>query len=130
MRPEAWESLLFHHILEARGKPFEWGTHDCVLDCALWIEKITGADPAAGFRGTYKTEAEAAAVIESLGFATAADLASSVLEEKPVPTAQRGDIVLHPCGTLGICDGAHAYFVTHAGMLRVEFLKCLKAWKV
>jgi hypothetical protein len=42
----------------------------------------------------------------------------------------RGDIMLHPQGMLGICDGAHAYFLTERGVTRIEFMKCVKAWSV
>jgi hypothetical protein len=130
MRQEGWESLLYHHILEARGKEFEWGTHDCVLWCADWIQKVTGEDLAANWRGTYSTQEEADTILGSLGFNNASELASHYQEEIPVARAQRGDIMLHPSGTLGICDGAFAYFVTKDGVLRHEFTKCLRAWKV
>lgn len=130
MRPEGWESLLYHHILEARGKTFDWGTHDCVLWCADWIHKIRDVDLAAKWRGTYSTEEEAQAVLGSLGFSGTSELASHYLEEVPVSKARRGDIMLHPSGTLGICDGTFAFFVTTEGVLRLEFLKCLRAWRV
>src|SRR5689334_21603842 len=112
MRPEGWESLLYHHILEARGKPFEWGTHDCVIWSADWLHKIKGEDPAAEWRGKYSTEKEAQALFASLGVADQSELPSKFLAEIPVAFAQRGDIMLHPSGMLGICDGAHAYFLT------------------
>jgi hypothetical protein len=130
MRNEGWESLLAQQIAEARGKTFEWGVHDCVLWCADWIGKVTGIDPAAEWRGTYSTEEEAQAILGSLGFASTSELASHHLEEKPVSMASRGDLMLHPSGSLGICDGAFAFFVTKEGLLRLEFTKCLRAWKV
>lgn len=131
MRPQGWESLLSGHIAEARSGTFEWGTHDCILWCAGWVRKITGSDPAQDWRGKYSSEDEAVAVLTSMGFSTWADLAAAHLPETPVALAQRGDIVLHPVNAcLGICAGAHAYFVTDRGVTRVEFTKCLKAWKV
>lgn len=130
MRPEGWESLLHEHFEEARGKPFSWGTHDCVLWSASWIERITGLDLAAKWRGTYETEEQAKTVLDSLGFKGTAELASHYLPEVPVRLAQRGDIMLHPSGALGICGGAIALFVTERGILRTEFSRCLQAWKV
>ncbi len=130
MRPGGWEGMLAAHIREARAASFAWGTHDCVLWCAEWIRKLTGQDPAADWRGAYGSKEEADAIISSLGAGDAGELASLHLQEIPVSRARRGDIMLHPSGTLGICDGAFAFFVTTEGLLRHEFTKCLKAWKV
>ncbi|WP_435007978.1 DUF6950 family protein [Tundrisphaera lichenicola] len=130
MRPEGWEGLLAAHIVEGRSCEFEWGAHDCVLWCANWVRKLTGNDLAADWRGTYGTEEEANSVLNSLGFASPADLADEHLDAIPVLRAKRGDIVQHPAGMLGICDGARAYFLTLEGVTRLEFTKCLRAWKV
>jgi len=51
MRIEDWPARLAAAIETARNKPFVWGRHDCGLfmaDCCL---AMTGADPAAAFRG-------------------------------------------------------------------------------
>lgn len=130
MRKEGWESLLAAHIAEARAKSFEWGTHDCVLWSAGWISKVTGEDLATDWQGAYRTEEEAQAVLESLGFNNTSELADHYLEATPVSMAKRGDLMLHPSGSLGICDGVFAFFVTKEGVLRLEFTKCLRAWKV
>jgi hypothetical protein len=67
---------------------------------------------------------------KALGFASVSELAANYLPEIPVKTAQRGDIMLHPMQMLGICDGAHSYFVTQTGVTRIPFTMCLKAWRV
>lgn len=130
MRPQGWESLLAGHIAAARDREFAWGEHDCVLWCADWVRTLTGTDPASRWRGTYSTEAEAQTVLRALGLSAWADLGDVYLPETPVPQARRGDVLLHPAGMLGICDGAHGYFLSARGVTRIEFLKCLKAWKV
>jgi hypothetical protein len=48
-------------------RDFVWGRSDCMLFCADWIARVTGADPAADLRGTYATRAGAAHVIAAHG---------------------------------------------------------------
>jgi hypothetical protein len=130
VRPEGWEHQLYLHILEGKTTPFAWGTHDCVLWCADWVHKLTGNDYADDFRGKYATEEAAAEVLKALGVHSYSDLAGRFLEIVPVIRARRGDIMLHPQGMLGICDGAHAYFLTVDGVTRIAFDRCLQAWSV
>lgn len=49
---------------------FAWGGvggDDCTTFCARWIECLTGADPAANFRGAYSTQEEAEAILAAAG---------------------------------------------------------------
>jgi hypothetical protein len=130
MRPEGWEGILAAHIAEANSYIFQWGEHDCALWCADWIQKITGNDLAANLRGQYSTEEEARAILQSLGLSAWSELPDNHLPLIPVKKAARGDLVLHPAGMLGICDGAFAYFLRDVGVTRIAFTKCVKAWKV
>ena len=50
-------------LARARQREFIWGVHDCCLFAADWVLEQTGVDPAAQFRGTYSSEAEAQALI-------------------------------------------------------------------
>lgn len=127
-RPERWEGMLADHI--ASAGPFAWGTIDCVLWCADWVRQMTGTDHADGIRGTYADEAGAKVALASLGFASISDLIGHYLPETPAKKARRGDIMLHPMDIAGICDGAHAYFLTENGVTRIPFTACTKAWKV
>jgi hypothetical protein len=129
VRPQGWESLLAAHIASAR--PFAWGENDCVLWCADWVKTVTGIDPAQDWRGKYTSEDDARSILNAIGCLNWSDLAGTCLSEIPVSRAQRGDILLHPInGCLGICDGAHAYFLTQRGVTRIGFTQCPKAWKV
>ena len=127
MRRENWPALLQHHI---RIATFAWGENDCVLWCAEWINTVTGEDYAKEFRAKYSTEAEAQRLLADLGATCAADLADKYLPPIGVSFAQRGDIVLHPEGAIGICDGQFSHFLTVDGLSRLGTLKCLKAWRV
>lgn len=51
----------------AMGRPFAWGTDDCVLFGADWVRWRFGEDPAAGLRGTYADEAGAGRLIADAG---------------------------------------------------------------
>src|SRR5580692_10507645 len=100
---------------------------------------MTGVDPAADFRGTYSTEAEALTILgaEGLG-AFAAGIAEKFgMAEVQFPTfAHRGDIVLvdngDPGNALGIVDlsGRFAWCVLERGMVRMPMKNWLRAWRV
>lgn len=47
--------------------PMVWGQNDCCMMAADWILGQKKVDVAAGFRGTYATEAEAEVLIERAG---------------------------------------------------------------
>jgi hypothetical protein len=130
MRPPGWEAMLYDHIRNARSRPFAWGQHDCVLWSADWVLKMTGIDPASQWRGTYGTEEGARQVLAALELETVAELADRHLTAITPSQAHRGDIMLHPNGMLGICDGPHAYFLTTEGTTRIAFLSCPRAWRV
>ncbi len=50
-------------------QPFVWGTSDCALFVADWVQAATGlADPAAEWRGRYASEAAALQFAGCLGF--------------------------------------------------------------
>jgi hypothetical protein len=130
VRPAGWEHLLAEHIAAARAGSFRWGTHDCALWCADWVRAITGHDPAEEFRGRYGTEVEATRILGELGYTDLSSAVCAKLSKIPVPLASRGDVLMHPQGMLGICDGPHAIFLTFSGVLRAPFLHCANAWEV
>ncbi|PHY13252.1 hypothetical protein CSW58_07010 [Caulobacter sp. B11] len=54
--------------LEIAGrKPMAWGVNDCMLFAADWLWSVAGQDPAAAWRGRYRTEAGAARIVRKLG---------------------------------------------------------------
>lgn len=130
MRIEGWEGRLARYFNEAANTPFAWGSHDCALFAAEWVRICTGRDHAAAWRGAYRTEKGAKIRMTRLGFSGVAAVASAFLSEIPVPRAKRGDLVLHPQGALGVCNGLFSHFVTEAGLCVQETLACPRAWEV
>lgn len=125
MRREGWEERLVAVIAAARGRPFAWGAHDCMLFAADAVAALTGADPAAGLRGAYDSEIGAARIVARAGgLAALADdrLAGLAARLSNPKLAQRGDLCLFagPRGeTLGVVYGAHILAVAPGGLTRV-----------
>lgn len=128
MRIEGWESRLAAHIEAAYQQKFVWGQHDCVRWCAAWVLSATGQDLIQG--AAYSSEAEATAVIASLGFDSLPALVDACLEPVAPTHAQRGDILLHGCGALGICIGMNGVFPTESGVVVSKTTSCPQAWRV
>lgn len=130
MRVQGWESLLIEHLDEMRRTPFEWGSNDCALSVARWVHICTGQDHSSDWIGNYKTERGAARKMRARGFTSAAKIVDAKLPFVSVPFARRGDIVLHPNGSLGICNGKISVFLGVEGAIDIETLCCIKAWRV
>lgn len=130
MRVEGWEKLLTAYIETARKTRFEWGSKDCALWCADWVNTCTGKDYACEWRGKYHNEEELRQLLNGRGFDSYGDIADYYQKPVPIHEVCRGDIVLHPIGTLGICTGIDSVFIMENGMLIEKTHKCLKGWKV
>ena len=130
MRIEGWERQLHEHIQQGRSITFCWGENDCALWSADWVMTATGKDFASDWRGKYQTEAGLQEMMFERGYAAPSDIANEALNPAPLSFTQRGDIVLHPQGCLGICDGIISYFLMEKGILRLHTASCIKAWKV
>jgi hypothetical protein len=130
LRVEGWESLLAKHLQGMRGKPFKWGENDCALSVARWVRTCTRQDYLSGWVGRYKTERGALMQMKKRGYTSAAQIVDEALPGIPVPFARRGDVVMHPNGALGICNGMRSVFVAEQGTLEIDTLSCTKAWRV
>lgn len=127
MRVEGWEALLAEFT--ATPQPFAWGRADCALWCADWVALATGQDFTSDWRERYSSEAELAALLAARGLASPADIPGAVgLEEINPAFAQRGDVVLHPQGCLGVCTGLLAVFLTETGLTTLRGRA--RAWRV
>lgn len=92
---------LSYHLDRARrtvaAKPMEWGKDDCALFHADVQFAATGFDPAAGFRGRYRTQRGAHRVLGALGLPMV--LRKLTGNERVDPERARiGDIGLVPVG--------------------------------
>ena len=135
-----WQPLLATQIEKAKRSKFEWGVFDCALAACDAVLAMTGEDPGATYRGKYKTQAEADALIRSdLGTFAATVAASIGAKEVPKLFARRGDIVLvnnaQP-GTrttaLGFVDlsGRFALCASDKGLARISMGRWLRAWRI
>jgi hypothetical protein len=138
-RLEGWEGRLAAYLDACLHKPFAYGEHDCCLFAAGAVEAVTGEDPAAYVRGSYKTPAGAARRLaadfvrilntpEALGFPMI-----------PVLQAQRGDLLLAYAAdgrggsqALGVVsmDGRYGAFAGPLGLQMIPVRLCLAAWRV
>lgn len=127
-RPER----LHDYIASRRDTPFAWGRHDCALFAADWVQALTGADPAEGLRGRYRTALGAARLIKREGGLEA--IAEARLGERINPRlAQRGDVVLLDGShgpTLGVCLGVDAAAPGADGLMLVPMRRAQAAWRV
>lgn len=130
MRKEGWESKLAAYLEAARVTPFAWGAHDCALWAARWVFECTGVDHFSDWLGQYSSREEAQSLMRARGFQGVAAIADAHLPHRPVPLARRGDLLLHPSGTLGICGGREGCFPAPQGLLVAATLDCPKAWSV
>ena len=133
-----WPSALVDHIDANRDRPFQWGTHDCMLWGASCVEAITGNDPAKSIRGTYDSALAAYRIIDSHGgFEETVeqwlpDASSNRIHSK---MAQRGDLITTTDErgrmALGVCDTHHGIFPGPEGLTFVKrgSLSSL-AWRV
>lgn len=133
IRRDDWEPRLAEYLADCTDAKFQWGKMDCALFAAGAVLAMTGSDPAAAFRGRYRSCAGSVRALRLYGQGTLEATIDALFPEKPIGFAQRGDLVLHD-GAVGVCVGADAVFVgqegERAGLVRVERRAWLRAWGV
>lgn len=139
MRREDWPARLAAAIADRSDKAWSWGAHDCCITAADLVLAMTGADPAKGIRGKYKSARGARSMLQRHGGDAAALAASIAVREGwpriAVSHAQRGDLVAcdGPEGpALGIVDlsGQAALVADKTGFGRVPLRLAVAAWRV
>jgi hypothetical protein len=131
MRNQGWEQALYDYLEASKNTPFIWGQTDCAIWASTFVDQITGTNHAAQWAGLYDTEEGATALMIARGYANPEAIADAALTSRPVKTAQRGDLMLHPCGALGLCAGRLSYFLTPThGLTPLPTTHCTKAWAV
>jgi hypothetical protein len=58
---------LSSYLAEAGKRRWAWGFCDCIFFTADWLVEARGIDPAAPYRGAYRTAAECYALVEREG---------------------------------------------------------------
>jgi hypothetical protein len=131
VRKENWEYLLAEYVRQSQELEFAWGTNNCALWASRWVDTATDSGYAADWEGQYDSAEAAQAFMESRGFANPEAIADEHLATRPsVAYARRGDLVLHPDGALGICNGRASVFLIAHGVTAFPTTRCLKAWEV
>ena len=113
MRLYNWESRLSAYAARVAREGFAWGRHDCALFAAGAVEAVTGTDPAAAWRGQYRTRAGGMRLIRAAGFADHVAAAESWFPRLDHGMHLPGDLAVFPAadklGALGVVMGELAY---------------------
>lgn len=118
-----------------RGRPFAWSIHDCATFAFDVTGALVGRDPAAAWRGRYRSLASGLRVMKRLGHADFAAIpAAQGWPVVPVPAAGRGDLALLGADGLpafGVCLGARIVTVTESGGVHFVPLSAARlVWRV
>lgn len=117
MKKTDWISALHAYLEEVRHTPFQYGTHDCGIFTSGAIIAMTGEDPAAVFRGRYKTHIGALRAMRKSGFTDQHAIAASLYDEIRPAFASTGDICTMPGSVLGVCVGDRVAVAGEHGLL-------------
>lgn len=132
-RLSTWEARLGTYLAERRTMPFAWGSNDCALFAAGAVEAMTGSDPAAAFRGAYRSMAGSVRALKQHGAGTLEATIDALFPAIPTGFVRRGDLVWNG-EAVGVCVGAVALFVGQegdaAGLVRVPRAEWVKGWRV
>lgn len=128
-----WRGRLAAHLAASAGRPFAWGRHDCAIFAADCILAMTGEDPAAPFRGRYRSFKGGLKCLRKAGFADHVALATARLEAVHPAYARAGDLAMiaTPDGAaLGIVQGHRIYVLRPEGLATVDLMQADRAWAV
>lgn len=123
-----WRSRLRDYLEAVARRPFKPGVHDCALFVAGGVEAMTGVDPAAEWRGKYRSLKKGRAMVGDM-VALAADL----LPEVPPIFAQEGDVAVIDAGgehAFGLVQGSLVYVLRPEGLGFVSLTDVKRAFRV
>jgi len=128
-RREDWPLRLNDVIEAARGRPFDWVTHNCATFCAAGVAAMTGEDLAPAFAGLHASAPDAARASTRLADEVTARLGAPVAPA----WARRGDVVLVQNDgrvLLGLCVGVQVASVGENGLAFVSIKEGVCAWHI
>lgn len=128
-----WRERFAAYISDCRRKPFRPGQHDCGLFAAGAVEALTGMDPAASWRGTYRTIEEAQAALQGAGFADHIEAVAAMFPAVAPSLAHDGDLAVvdgDDGPALGVFQRAVVFVLRPSGMGVVDRMKAKKAFRV
>jgi hypothetical protein len=133
IRRSDWEQQLANYLADCAGSEFVWGKLDCALFAAGAVRAMTDFDPAAAFRGKYRSVAGSVRALRLYGEGTLEATIASMFPDRPIGFARRGDLVLHT-GAVGVCVGDAGMFIGQEGdapgLVRVPRAEWTHAWGV
>lgn len=137
-RADQWPTMLAAYIEERRNVSFVWGSSDCCLFAADWVEMVTGVDPAADLRGKYDSAASAMRLLRKLGGVCGILLEarkSCGIVEIETARCSRGDLIVADTGrgnAIGIYLGHCSAFVGCAGLIFAPLatLNGARCWRI
>jgi hypothetical protein len=135
-RRAGWRAGLAQYLARVAAVPFRPGVQDCALFAAGAVEAMTGADPAAPWRGGYRSLAAGKRALAKAGFADHVAFVAAHFEEIAPARAGVGDLALLPAGrgdrlaALGVVQGAGVYVLRPGGLAVVDRLEICRAWGV
>lgn len=133
MRLENWRARLSAYLSDVSRKGFRPGEHDCALFAAGAVEAMTGRDPAAAWRRTYRTIEDGLALLAQAGHADHVAFAADLFEEIPPILAQVGDLAAIREGddlALGIVQGPMIYVLRPSGLGLVPLTFAERAFRI
>ena len=132
MRHPDWQIRIITTIQAASERPFCWGENDCCLFVADVCLAACDKDPAAEYRGRYRTKIGAKRVLAKTHGDIPAAL-DAMFERIPVAMAQRGDALVFdgPQGqTAGVMWAGKVWAMTEAGARPISDAVPQIAWRV
>lgn len=119
-----WPEKLAALIEERRFAEFVWGVHDCAMFAADAVERQTGIDPLAQWRGAYNNEETGALILGGVGIPVFMDAALRAYGFEPVAPnlARRGDFVIIDVANMPTCGVHLGATVAAPGLVRLHFL--------
>lgn len=135
-RLPGWRSRMEKFIDQVKASAFDWGDFDCGPNwVGRHVEVMTGVDLTGPYRGDYSDAAGALRLIRKAGFKDLGDLVSFHLQEIHPSRARLGDIMAFasetPIGcSLGICNGERVLVLGEKGVVSVDRLAAVRAWRV
>lgn len=133
MRSDKWAVVLSQYLGEVARTPFAYGRNDCALFAAGAVKAMTGVDPAAAWRGRYRTLRGGLRILRADGHDDHIAAAAALLPEVAVAMAQPGDLAVVPTPdglALGVVQGRAIYVLRPDGLGLVDLLSATRAFRV
>lgn len=122
MRCIDWERKFNEYIVSVREREFAYGTFDCLILVADWVQLCRDEDVMDGYRGRYDDVESAAALLREEGAGTLYNwLQKHFGKSIHGAMGQRGDIAYHE-KACGLVVGRSAMFCAEEGYLLVPMI--------